>query len=79
MIVFKGTHAEINALANLPTKVSGAIGIVVSARTTLIGISRPCINCMYALSRLPVRKLYVAFHAGGLIWIETPRLIRTEF
>ncbi len=58
-------HAEANAIANLPqrprkknlTKIN--ILVIRTSQTGKLGISKPCVKCLYDLSTTPQKKGYI--------------------
>jgi len=63
-------HAEIDALEKLKTR-KGYYGIIIVARKTTVGLSRPCINCLYSLiTKLNTNHMYIVYHINENILVE---------
>ena len=68
--VVKNVHAEVDALMKLNKK-KGHAAIVIVARRTMMGLSRPCTACQYRLKRdLAVKRIYMVYHVKGEILVE---------
>lgn len=63
-------HAEMDALKKLEKR-DGCYAVVVVARKTMIGLSRPCRKCQYGLMMgLNVKRIYMVYHVNGFILVE---------
>jgi len=67
-----GTHAERAALERHEPAPDGEIAVVVVARRTPIGVSRPCPACLAEIRFLKnsYKDVWVVWHLAGRIWAE---------